>query len=130
MSAGPGQPSVPPVELLLEIDAEYRRRARAGQLRTIAPRRFNPEKKKWLPIMEVERWGRHFTALFSNTRRAHELGRTHDWVVVYVDEPDGLQYTIVTATSGPLRNKRVVRGRERECRQYDERRLPPSPRER
>jgi hypothetical protein len=25
----------------------------------------------------------HFTALFSNTARAHELRRTRDWVVLY-----------------------------------------------
>lgn len=112
----------PPVELLLSLDAEYRRKARQGRLRKIAPRRFNPENQRWLPVMELERAGHTFTVLFSNTRRAHELDRTHDWVVIYVDDGDGLQYTVVTATSGRLRNKRVVRGREAECRRYYERR--------
>src|SRR5690606_20289087 len=32
----------PAVALLLDVDAEYRRRAEAGELQKIAPRRFNP----------------------------------------------------------------------------------------
>lgn len=109
-------PSRPNVELLLELDAEYRRRAESGQLRRIAPRRFNPEHRAWLPIMEVEREGWEFTLLFSNTRRAHELGRTDDWVVVYYHrDGDEDQCTIVTAGGGALRGLRVVRGREAEC---------------
>jgi len=40
-----GRSETPPVDLLLEIDAEYREKAGAGELRTIAPRRFNPEGK-------------------------------------------------------------------------------------
>ena len=62
----------------------------------------------------------HFTVLFSNTARAHELGRVLDWVVVYFhskDEPEG-QSTVVTETRGQLAGKRVVRGREAECRGY------------
>jgi len=56
--------------------------------------------------------------LFSNTARAHDLGRTRDWVVVYFyDEHhrEG-QCTVVTETRGALIGKRVVRGREDECR--------------
>jgi hypothetical protein len=33
--------------------------------------------------MQVERDGWKLKALFSNTRRANELGRTRDWVVIY-----------------------------------------------
>ncbi len=60
----------------------------------------------------------HFTALFSNTARAHELGRTSDWVVVYHydDHHREGQSTVVTETQGPLLGRRVVRGREPECR--------------
>ena len=36
-------PHGPSVELLLEIDREYRQQAVAGKLATIAPRRFNPK---------------------------------------------------------------------------------------
>jgi len=90
-----------------------------NELRKIAPKRFNPEGEAWLPIMHAEREGWNFTALFSNTARAHELGTTHDWVVIYY-ERDGYedQATVVTAKSGPLKGKRVVRGRETECQRY------------
>lgn len=110
----------PPVGLLLEIDAEYRRRAEAGELKKIAPRRFNPEGKAWLPVMNEKRDGWRFTALYSNTARAHELGATYDWVVIYYERPGQKeqQATVVTAGSGPLQGKRVVRGREKETREY------------
>jgi putative hydrolase len=109
----------PPVSELLDVDREYRSRALAGELPAIAPRRFNPERKAWLPILHTERGPRHYTALFSNTARAHALGRTHDWVVLYADGVlgDG-QWTVVTDPSGDLRGQRVVRGRERECLEH------------
>jgi len=118
-AAGKGAPDRPPVEVILELDAEYRRRAAEGDLRTIAPRRFNPEKKAWLPILHAERDGRSFTAMYSNTARAHELGMTRDWVVMYY-ERDGHedQCTVVTETTGGLRGKRVIRGREDECAMF------------
>ena len=109
---------LPAIETLLEIDRDYRRRAAAGELPTIAPKRFNPDGKSWLPILHSNRGGWHFTVLFSNTARAHELGRTGDWVVVYFydgDHHEG-QCTIVTETHGPLTGERVVRGRESEQR--------------
>ncbi len=109
---------VPAVGVLLDIDAEYRDKAAAGELPKIAPRRFNPEGKAWLPILHAEQGGWHFTALFSNTARAHELGRTRDWVVIYFydDEHREAQCTVVTETHGPMEGQRVVRGREAECR--------------
>lgn len=109
----------PPVELLLDVDREYRERAQRGNLRRIAPRRFNPESKAWLPILHTQRGDWEFTALFSNTARAHDLGKTGDWVVLYFHGdpgPEG-QRTVVTETHGPLEGRRVVRGREAECRQ-------------
>lgn len=76
------------------------------------------ESEAWLPVMEVERDGWQMRPLFSNTRRAHELGRARDWVVVYWDrDGDHGQSTVVTARSGPLEGERVVRGREAECRE-------------
>lgn len=114
-------PSEPPVGLLLDIDAQYRQRAAAGDLPTIAPKRFNPDDEKWLPILHTTRQGWKFTVLFSNTARAHELGKTHDWVVIYFEPVEGgieEQHTVVTAQSGPLDGKRVVRGREKETRAY------------
>jgi len=107
----------PPVALLLDVDDEYRRKVRAGHLARIAPHRFNPSGKRWLPVLHTERGAWRFTALFSNTARAHELGRTRDWVVVYfrADHEIEGQRTIVTETQGPLAGRRVVRGRESEC---------------
>jgi putative hydrolase len=110
----------PPVETLLDVDAEYRAAAAAGHLPKIAPRRFNPRREAWLPILHTERGAWQFTALYSNTGRAHELGRTRDWVVVYFHCEDGVegQRTIVTETAGPLAGRRVVRGREVDCRRH------------
>jgi Holliday junction resolvasome RuvABC DNA-binding subunit len=111
----------PDVATLLDVDAAYRRKAEADELRKIAPKRFNPEGDAWLPILHTEREGWKFTALYSNTVRAHELDKTHDWVVLYY-ERNGKedQATVVTETRGPLEGKRVVRGRESECRRYYE----------
>lgn len=110
----------PPVELLLEIDLKYREAAKEGRLPTIAPKRFNPEKKSWLPVLHTTKRGWHFSALFSNTARAHDLRKTNDWVVLYFydDHHQEGQHTVVTETHGPLQGMRVVRGRELECREY------------
>jgi hypothetical protein len=113
----------PPVELLLDVDREYRNKAEAGGLPTIAPKRFNPEGKAWLPVLHTTRDPWHFTALFSNTARAHELKRTHDWVVLYFydDQHVEKQRTLVTESRGPLAGKRIVRGREADCRAHYQR---------
>jgi hypothetical protein len=105
------------VASLLAIDARYRELARRGELARIAPRRFNPEGKRWLPVLRETdpRWG-EVTAMFSNTARAHDLGRTGDWVVIYLErDGDTDRFTVVTEHSGKLRGLRIVRGREREC---------------
>jgi DNA polymerase (family X) len=95
---------------LLDVDREYREKAEAGALKLITPRRFNPARLAWLPVLHTQRGSRHYTALFSNTALAHHLGRTHDWVVLYFDGSDGeRQATIVTETAGPLKGRRVVR---------------------
>ena len=110
----------PSVSTLLAIDADYRQQAKQGSLPLIAPRRFNPEGTAWLPVLHTHRDDWHFTLLYSNTARAHELKRTHDWVVVYFydDHHQEGQCTVVTETRGPLTGQRVVRGRELECRDY------------
>ena len=87
-----------------------------GALRKIAPRRFNPGAEAWLPILHTHRGERHYTALYSNTARAHGLGKTRDWVVLYFDGGRGeRQSTAITSERGPLRGKRIIRGREEEC---------------
>lgn len=107
----------PSIGILLDVDREYRQKAEANQLRLIAPKRFNPTKEAWLPILHTERGAWTFTVLYSNTALAHSLGRTRDWVVIYFqhDSHRENQRTIVTETRGLLTGKRVVRGREQEC---------------
>jgi len=116
-SADPGVR--PDIGTLLAVDHEYRAKTQAGSLHTITPRRFNPEKKSWLPVLHSERDDCSFTALFSNTARAHEVDATLDWVVIYY-ERDGEedQCTVVTERNGPLTGRRVVRGRESECARH------------
>jgi DNA polymerase (family X) len=116
--APPRQAAQPPaLEWLLDGDREYRAGATAGTLATIAPRRFNPGGEAWLPVLHTRRGDWHFTALYSNTERAHELGRVRDWVVIYAEDPSHAetQATVVTPSSGMLAGRRVVRGREAEC---------------
>jgi hypothetical protein len=114
----PSRP-LPPLAHLLSVDEEYRRKAARNELKRIAPRRFNPAGEAWLPVLHTERAGWHFTALFSNTATAHELGKTRDWVVLFYDrDGDEDQVTVVTEHGGVLAGKRVVRGREVECAQF------------
>ena len=109
----------PPISELLDIDREYRQLASQGKLTMIAPKRMNPEGKAWLPILHTHRGQRHYTALFSNTARAHEMRTTHDWVVIYRDDHGGHgQWTVITSTMGKLTGRRIVRGREAECRAF------------
>ncbi len=111
---------LPDVAEILDVDREYREAAARDALPKIAPRRFNPSHGAWLPVLHTRRGQRHYSALFSNTARAHELGRTGDWVVLYYDGAGfergfERQCTVITAARGPLRGRRIVRGREDEC---------------
>lgn len=112
--------NLPGVGLLLDVDREYREKAASGVLQKIAPSRSNPEHKSWLPVLRTRFGPWHFTALYSNSDRAHELHHSHDWVVVYFDdeERDKGHATIVTEYRGGLKGRRVVRGREPECATY------------
>ena len=115
----PAPANQPPVAELLALDRQYRKMVTEDRLPKIAPRRFNPTGQPWLPIWHTTRGKNHYTALFSNTARAHELGTLRDWVVIYRDDHNGAgQWTVVTARYGALQGKRVVRGRENECTDY------------
>lgn len=98
-------PEEPSGAELLDVDRQYRENAAAGVLRMIAPRRFNLTGEAWLPILHTERGPRHYTALFSNTSRAHQFKKTRDWVILI-----GLR--------GHCAGRRIVRGRESECTAY------------
>ena len=105
------QSAAPSIELLLAVDEQYRYLAKAGQLKMVTPKRFNPEGKCWLPVMQLSKDGWDFNVLYSNTARAHELGKTDDWVVVYYEWGNQRgQCTIVTESQGPNRGQRAVRG--------------------
>ncbi len=111
----------PTVEELLDVDRQYREQAARGRLRLIAPRRFNPDHTPWLPVLHTQRGDRHYTALFSNTARAHRMGTTRDWVILYYDHGRGEhQCTVITAQRPPMQGKRIIRGRETECEKYYE----------
>lgn len=112
------QAEEPTVAELLAVDEEYRRQAEQHTLPTIAPFQNNPDQEPWLPILSLRRDGWRYRALYSNTALAHRLGQARDWVVIYFQRGTQQgQRTIVTEQRGDLRGRRVVRGREEECRQ-------------
>jgi hypothetical protein len=116
----------PSVSEILDVDREYREKSEHGLLPRIAPRRFNPRQERWLPILHTSREQRHYTALFSNTPRAHQLHKTSDWVVIYYDGARGeRQCTVITSAYGPLVGRRIIRGREPECLEYYSHERPP-----
>jgi hypothetical protein len=109
----------PGVAELLAVDREYRELTEQGKLPLLSPRRFNPDQVPWLPLLRTRRGDWYYRALFSNTPLAHQLDKTRDWVVIYFrDRGVSGQRTIVTETRGRLRGRRIVRGRELECRQH------------
>ena len=117
----PPEKSIPSIEEILDVDREYREKAKADRLHKFAPRRFNPTGEAWLPVLHTQRGKHHYTALFSNTARAHKKGKTHDWVVLYFDDGQkDLQCTVITAEWGILEGRRIVGGRESECLKYYE----------
>jgi hypothetical protein len=115
----------PSVATLLEIDREYRRAAAAGELRRIAPRRFNPKHEAWLPVLHLDRDGWSFTALFSNTALAHDLqDRRLGHRPLHEPHQTEGQPTIVTEWRAGCAAG-VVRGREADADHYRPRRLRP-----
>jgi hypothetical protein len=100
---------------LLEVDAEYRRRAAEDALPHIQPRRANPRAEATLPVLHTQRDGRHYTALYAYAVRALAPDGAADPVVVYRDDAAGRgQWTVTTAHSGALQGQRIVCGRETE----------------
>lgn len=116
LPSAPDDPSQPSIGQLLSIDAEYREKAANDKLIRIAPRQFNPTGAEWLPILHSRRNEWHYTAAFSNTAHAHEVGMTHDWVIIHRDAAgQSGHWTVITSKFGELKNRRFVRGREEEC---------------
>jgi hypothetical protein len=112
-------PAAPAVGELLTLDRQYRRQAKRGRLLRVIPKRFNPTGAAWLPVLRTQRGSGNYRVHYSNSARGHALGHLYDWVVIIRENKESFgQWTVVTAVAGPLRGKRVVRGRERECEQY------------
>ena len=108
-----------PVEHLLSVDAEYREKAATDELRLITPKTADDEPLEPMPVLHTRRAEREYMAAYSYSPRARKLGKTRDWVVVHTElGRDEGQYCVVTGREGPLIGKRVVRGREPECRDY------------
>lgn len=100
----------------MRLDEEYREQAAAGVLPTVALPRDDPDREAWVPLWRVDADDFHFTVRFSTTRLAHDLDEMRDWVVVSWDRDGKAGHaTVVTEYRGPLRGRRVVRGREHEC---------------
>jgi hypothetical protein len=108
--------SQPPVQMLLDVDRQYRAQMRASKPTAAGAARESIE----------QRDGWHLRVFYSNSPRAQELGRTRDWVIVVAARADDrpCQQTIVTETRGKLAGRRVVRGRESACRNYYSRLTP------
>jgi DNA polymerase (family 10) len=111
--------TLPSVDELLSIDAEYREKAANDELVRIAPRQFNPTGAEWLPILHARRNRWHYTAAFSNTAHAHREGKTQDWVIIHRDARGHAgQWTVIMSLFGALKGRRIVRGREAECQAF------------
>ncbi|TWU46691.1 helix-hairpin-helix domain-containing protein [Rubripirellula reticaptiva] len=108
-----------PIAELLSIDREYRQKAEDDSLPKVAPKNFNPGKVAWLSILHTHRDNRNYTALYSNTEQAHQRHTTRDWVIIYRDDTDSHgRWTVITSQFGELQGRRIVRGREDECKEY------------
>jgi DNA polymerase/3'-5' exonuclease PolX len=101
----PATPDEPTVAELLTLDADYRSRIEANQ------------RWKWVGRSEVGEWD--CSVAFADTAIAHRLRRTRDWVTIHFDDGHhNGERTVVTEVRGDLCGKRVVRGREEECREH------------
>jgi hypothetical protein len=99
----------PSVADLLTVDGAFRELVRRH--------RDSGGDEAWLPPFRLERDGWRFRARFARTALAVRIGATRDWVEVHFERKDSSgQRTVVTETRGDLTGRRVVRGRESECR--------------
>lgn len=115
----PARTQRPDAGILLELDQQYRNRVRKGDLPKISPGELDPEPNSALPVLKTEENEWTFTVFYDNTPRAHRENKTRDWVIVHYETDKTVgQDTIVTAESGPLKGRRIVRGRTRDCQKY------------
>jgi len=95
----------PSVRDLLAIDAEFR----ASPSATGDP--------LWAAPFRRERAGWRYRVRYSRTALAYRQGQAGDWIEIhYENNQHSGQRLVVTEVRGDLHGRRVVRGRERECR--------------
>ena len=99
---------------LLHVDREYRAKAIDDCLPIVSPHTADSKTASLVPVLHTGREGWYFTALYSNTASARARNRINDWVVIYYYDGAGNdgQVTVVSELRGPMRGKRVVRGRD------------------
>jgi hypothetical protein len=102
----------PSVADLLAVDAAFREHTQHHQ--TLASNGLG----SWLPPFRTERNGWRFRARFARSSLASRTDAALNWVEVHFERPGRSgQRQVVTATRGQQAGGRVVRGRERECRE-------------
>jgi len=91
-------------------------RVRAGRVRMQPPGR---PPRPISELLDVDREYRELATAGKLHARAHRAGKTHDWVVLYEDGINGERlHTVITASHGGMRGRRVIAGREGECEQF------------
>jgi DNA polymerase/3'-5' exonuclease PolX len=94
----------PAVAELLRLDAEYRLQIQRLRLPTTS-------------LLTCDGW--HYRLCFARSALARRLHQTRDWVEIhFTNGTQEGQRLVVTETHGDMEGRRVVRGRERECRAH------------
>jgi DNA polymerase (family X) len=78
-------------------------------------RRFRRPGQVWVPVLHGQKGRWAYTALYPNAARAHELGKTRDWVVIYYESAGAAGQSGGHSGLRALKGRRVVRSREVEC---------------
>lgn len=109
---------LPPIMDILNVDCAYR--AALDHLPTDSHQKLETAGSLNLSILHTEHNKWRFTAICSNTPAARNYKQTRDWVAVYFEQDEQAegQCTVVTEHRGPLKGKRVIRGREPACGSY------------
>ncbi len=113
-------PDEPDIGMLLDVDREFREATTPEQLDKIDAKRFVPSGEARFPEFRAGRDRWEFRAFYSNKERARKSRCVLDRVVILFRTAgqNEMQRTVVTGRRVPFAGKRVVRGREMECRCY------------
>lgn len=90
---------IPGVDELLDVDRQYRQSGRH--------------------LLHTTRGVRSYSVLHSPSALARRMRQSDDWVIIDQEVPGpNPRWTVVTEWRGPMKGKRVVRGREEECFEF------------